>query len=283
MKLELPPGLLRLLAALREAGGRPYVVGGAVRDALLGLPLKDFDVEVFGLPAERLEPVLAAHGRVDAVGQAFRVYKLSGVEGVRGALDVAAPAARLEGRPRAPGHRGEGDPGLSRRGGRAPPRLHDQRDACSTRPRASSSTPGAAGATSRRACCAPWTRARSADDPLRALRGVQFAARYELQVDEATAAPVRRDAARRAARRAGLRRDREAAAQGAPAVARARARSGVGDAAGDRARAPAARGDAPGPGLAPRGRRVDAHAAGRGRGGARCSRDWATTGRGSSP
>ena len=101
MKLELPNGLARLLAALREAGGRPFLVGGAVRDALLTLPLEDWDVEVFGLPADRLEPVLAAHGRVDAVGQAFRVYKLSRRRGRAGRVDVVAAAPRLEGRSRA--------------------------------------------------------------------------------------------------------------------------------------------------------------------------------------
>src|SRR5512139_1707898 len=112
MSLELPPGLVRLLAALRAAGGRPYLVGGAVRDELLGLPVKDYDVEVFGLPQERLEPVLAGHGRVDAVGQAFRVYKLSGVEGVEGSLDVSVPRRDSK---VGPGHRGitvEGDPAL---------------------------------------------------------------------------------------------------------------------------------------------------------------------------
>src|SRR5512134_415926 len=113
MKLELPPGLVRLISALRAAGGRPYVVGGAVRDGLLGLPVKDFDVEVFGLGPDRLEPLLSDHGRVDAVGQAFRVYKLSGVEGVAGALDVALPRRDSK---VGPGHRGiavSGDPGLS--------------------------------------------------------------------------------------------------------------------------------------------------------------------------
>src|SRR5512144_1227482 len=112
MKLELPAGLRELLAALRAAGGRPYVVGGAVRDALLGLPVKDYDVEVFGLPLERLESVLAANGRVDAVGQAFRVFKLSGVPGVEGAVDVTLPRRDSK---VGPGHRGiavEGDPDL---------------------------------------------------------------------------------------------------------------------------------------------------------------------------
>src|SRR5512138_3074405 len=112
MRLDLPPGLVRLLDDLRAAGGRPYVVGGAVRDALLDLPVKDYDVEVFGLAQERLEQLLAEHGRVDAVGQAFRVYKLSGVEGLDGSLDVGVPRRDSK---VGPGHRGiavEGDPAL---------------------------------------------------------------------------------------------------------------------------------------------------------------------------
>jgi tRNA nucleotidyltransferase (CCA-adding enzyme) len=48
-------------------------VGGAVRDALLGLPHKDLDIEVFGLPLPRLKETLAQAGRVDAVGEAFTV------------------------------------------------------------------------------------------------------------------------------------------------------------------------------------------------------------------
>jgi tRNA nucleotidyltransferase (CCA-adding enzyme) len=187
MKLESPPGLVRLLAALRAAGGTPYVVGGAVRDSLLGLPIKDFDVEVFSLPPGRLESVLAAHGRVDAVGQAFRVYKLSGVEGVPGAVDVALPRRDSK---VGPGHRGiavEGDPDLSveeasrRRDFTINAMLFD---------------PVTLGILDhwggRRDLEARLLRAVDArtfgEDPLRALRAVQFAARYELALDEATAA-----------------------------------------------------------------------------------------------
>jgi len=187
MRIELPPGLAHLVAALRAAGGRPYVVGGAVRDALLGLPLGDWDVEVFDLPAERLEPVLAAHGRVDAVGQAFRVYKLSGVEGVGGALDVALPRRDSK---VGPGHRGiavRGDPSLSieeaarRRDFTINALLYDPATGELADPWGG-----------RRDIDARVLRAVDAatfgDDPLRALRGVQLAARFELAVDEATAA-----------------------------------------------------------------------------------------------
>ncbi len=186
MKLDLPDGLARLLAALREAGGRPYLVGGAVRDGLLGLPLEDWDVEVFGLPAEQLEPLLAAHGRVDAVGQAFRVYKLSGVDGVRGALDVSLPRRDSK---VAPGHRGiavSGDPFLAE--AEAARRRDFTINALMLEPGSGELLDAWGG---RRDLESKVLRAVDpatfADDPLRALRGVQFAARFELRVDEATA------------------------------------------------------------------------------------------------
>lgn len=187
MQLDLPPGLARLLAALREAGGRPYLVGGAVRDALQGLPLEDWDVEVFALPAERLESVLAAHGRVDAVGQAFRVYKLSGVEGVRGALDVSLPRRDSK---VGPGHRGiavSGDPSLPI--AEAARRRDFTVNALMLEPATGELVDSWGG---RRDLEARVLRAVDpatfGDDPLRALRGVQFAARFELEPDPATAA-----------------------------------------------------------------------------------------------
>jgi tRNA nucleotidyltransferase (CCA-adding enzyme) len=187
MKLDLPPGLVRLLADLRAAGGRPFVVGGAVRDKLLDLPVKDLDVEVFGLPASRLEALLAAHGRVDAVGQAFRVYKLSGVEGADGALDVALPRRDSK---VGPGHRGiavEGDPFLPVE--EAARRRDFTVNAMLLDPATGELLDPWGG---RRDLQARVLRAVDAgtfgEDPLRALRAVQLAARYELTVDPATAA-----------------------------------------------------------------------------------------------
>ena len=89
-----------------RAGGRALIVGGWVRDELLGRRSKDLDLEVFGLPADRLRPLLETFGRVDTVGESFTVYKL-------GAIDVSLPRRESKiGR----GHKGfavEGDPTLS--------------------------------------------------------------------------------------------------------------------------------------------------------------------------
>lgn len=53
-----------------------YLVGGCVRDFLLGIEPKDLDVEVYDISAENLVAVLSRHGQVSLVGQSFGVYKL---------------------------------------------------------------------------------------------------------------------------------------------------------------------------------------------------------------
>jgi poly(A) polymerase len=54
------PGLRRLLEALGAAEGVTKVVGGAVRDSLLGLPVADVDLATRLLPEEVIERVTAA-------------------------------------------------------------------------------------------------------------------------------------------------------------------------------------------------------------------------------
>ncbi|MEO1914844.1 MAG: hypothetical protein ABGW98_13420, partial [Myxococcales bacterium] len=66
-------------AALREWGGRAVLVGGAVRDGLLGLPVKDLDVEVFGVDLSTLRRVLTNYGKVSSVGQSFGVLMIHGL------------------------------------------------------------------------------------------------------------------------------------------------------------------------------------------------------------
>ena len=157
---------------------------------------------------------------MDAVGQAFRVYKLSGVEGVEGAVDVALPRRDSK---VGPGHRGiavEGDPSLSVE--EAARRRDFTMNAMLFDPATGEILDPWGGRRDLEARLLRAVDARTfGEDPLRALRAVQFAARYELEVEPGHRRPVRRDAARRAAGRARLRRDREAPAEGAPAVASA--------------------------------------------------------------
>ncbi len=71
-------------------GSRWYVVGGAVRDALLGRVIKDVDVLVAGVAPEDLVAFLEARGAVDYVGRVFGVFKFASREGgIR--IDIALP------------------------------------------------------------------------------------------------------------------------------------------------------------------------------------------------
>jgi tRNA nucleotidyltransferase (CCA-adding enzyme) len=106
------PDLARAIAlAVRDEGGRALVVGGWVRDALLGRTSKDVDLEVFGVPADRLLALVSGFGRVDTVGESFTVYKVGG-------LDVSLPRRESKtGR----GHTGftvQGDPSSRSRAAR---------------------------------------------------------------------------------------------------------------------------------------------------------------------
>lgn len=74
---DLPGRLLRIAAEIREAGGRCYLVGGWVRDALLGKNCRDYDVEVYDLTQDELVPILKRHGKTNLVGKAFGVIHLA--------------------------------------------------------------------------------------------------------------------------------------------------------------------------------------------------------------
>jgi tRNA nucleotidyltransferase (CCA-adding enzyme) len=96
-------------AIAREAdrlGGRALIVGGWVRDRLLGRVSKDIDLEIFGIQPDQLRALLTRFGPVNAVGESFTVYKVGGI-------DVSLPRRDSK---TGEGHRGftvEGDPAMS--------------------------------------------------------------------------------------------------------------------------------------------------------------------------
>ena len=71
---------------VKRAGGRALLVGGCVRDELLGLEPKDFDIECFGISGQDLQRALEAEFELDLVGISFGVIKLKHLE-----IDVAMP------------------------------------------------------------------------------------------------------------------------------------------------------------------------------------------------
>jgi tRNA nucleotidyltransferase (CCA-adding enzyme) len=182
----VPSGVRRLLEVLRDAGGRPYLVGGAVRDALLGRATTDIDIEVFGLPLADLKQALSRVARVDAVGEAFTVLKVSGLEGAHGAVDVSLPRRDSKA---GPGHRGIavlGDPDLTT--SEAARRRDFTINAMMFDPFAQTYVdPFGGRADLDRRILRAVDPATFVEDPLRALRAVQLAARFGLTVEPATA------------------------------------------------------------------------------------------------
>jgi tRNA nucleotidyltransferase (CCA-adding enzyme) len=73
---ELPPVLLEISGEIQNAGGRCCLVGGWVRDALLGVHNKDYDVEVYHLTEKHLLEILERFGKPNAVGRSFGVILL---------------------------------------------------------------------------------------------------------------------------------------------------------------------------------------------------------------
>lgn len=75
--------------AISDTDGIPYFVGGSVRDEILGLTPKDFDIEVFGLAPEHLKVILERFGTVSEVGESFGVMKLRTPQGQE--IDFSLP------------------------------------------------------------------------------------------------------------------------------------------------------------------------------------------------
>ena len=73
LKIVIPNKLGRVLEELPFA----CLVGGCVRDALLGYPPKDLDIEVYQTDPDDLVKTLERAGKVDQVGKSFGVIKLT--------------------------------------------------------------------------------------------------------------------------------------------------------------------------------------------------------------
>jgi tRNA nucleotidyltransferase (CCA-adding enzyme) len=157
----LDPRIIEIARAVAEAGGRALIVGGYVRDALMGRDSKDIDIELLGLERDAALRILERFGRVLQFGQSFEVMRLGGLDVDWSAAggpvdDYASHAARRDLTINSMALDPISDELLDPFGGRA--------DLEARRLRASDA-------------------ARFGDDPLRALRVAQFHARFEMEPD----------------------------------------------------------------------------------------------------
>ena len=76
--MKIPHILHSISSQLKKKNASAVIVGGSVRDHFLKLPIKDYDIEVYGLESlEQLEALLIPYGSVNVVGKSFGVLKFS--------------------------------------------------------------------------------------------------------------------------------------------------------------------------------------------------------------
>jgi len=91
--LSSHPLVAKIVNDIAQAGGQSLLVGGAVRDLLLGIAVKDLDIEVHRLSLQQLEQILRHHGPVSLVGKSFGVLRLHTLD-----IDWSLPRADSVGR-----------------------------------------------------------------------------------------------------------------------------------------------------------------------------------------
>jgi tRNA nucleotidyltransferase (CCA-adding enzyme) len=166
--------VIALAKSIRQQGGRALIVGGANRDALLGCPVKDLDLEVYGLEAETLHHLLQQQYTIKTVGVSFGVYHIPELQ-----IDVALPRKETA---IGLGHRDFSincDPYLSIE--QAALRRDFTINAIYHDPLSEEWLDPWNGLQDLRQRILHPVSPRFMEDPLRVLRGMQFAARFDLQ------------------------------------------------------------------------------------------------------
>lgn len=179
--IPLTPHLVRLVEHLSHHGIKPVFVGGFVRDYFTGHTTSDLDIELYGVTSlETLEALLRPFGKVGLYGKSFGVLKLN-YEGY--SIDFSPPRTESKS---GFGHKGFETSWFSDLDFAAAARRRDFTiNAIGYDPLTQTLLDPFRGVEDLKAkrlkCVDPET---FIDDPLRVLRAVQFAARFELTCDE---------------------------------------------------------------------------------------------------
>jgi putative nucleotidyltransferase with HDIG domain len=186
----------QIVRAILEKG-KIYEVGGAVRDRYISpiLPDKDKDYLITGIPMEELCSLLSGFGKVDLVGKSFGVIKFLPFKRYDGehVFDVALPRKEYS---TGPGHKDfrveydhtlKVEDDLSRRDFTINAMAEDLATGQLVDP-----LNGRKDIKRRLIRMANPNSFR--DDPLRMLRGIQFAARFEFELEKETLESLRENA-----------------------------------------------------------------------------------------
>ncbi len=169
---------------IRRGGGRVWLVGGSVRDLVLGRQPRDLDIEVVGLPPGQVHALLTEHFSVQFVGKSFEVFKLQGLP-----VDVSIPSRMVHDDTSLPGLLRQADPGMPI--DEALARRDFTINAMAWDPDTMELRDPFNGRADLDARILRHASTRFAEDPLRVLRGMELSARFELTVAPETVALCR--------------------------------------------------------------------------------------------
>jgi tRNA nucleotidyltransferase (CCA-adding enzyme) len=166
---------LHILNLVRQNNGTGYLVGGCVRDALIGKKTKDIDIEVYGIALDKLIKILKAYYGINFVGKSFGVIKLNQYP-----IDISIP--RRE-RKKGQGYRGfdiETDHLLPAK--EASARRDFTINAILFDPLENKIIDHYQGKEDLKKRILRHTTEKFSEDPLRVLRAMQFIARFQLKI-----------------------------------------------------------------------------------------------------
>ena len=187
MDMSIPDTLLNMVQDIETQGYRAYIVGGSVRDALMGYEPKDLDVEVYGCDYESLIDILSKYGKPNTVGKNFGVIKLVDSEGNDYDFSLPRRDSKVTDNTDTSGRGFEVkvDPNISP--AEAGARRDFSMNALVYDPLKGEIYDYFNGVEDINNGILRATSPAFAEDPLRVLRGMQFAARFDMVVEEETA------------------------------------------------------------------------------------------------
>ncbi len=185
--------VIELAESVRDAGGQLVIIGGAVRDIILDKTPKDFDVEIYGLPSETAKELAKKVGEATEAGKVFANLKVrpEGVTQEHLYLDVSLPRRDTK---TGAGHKGfviATDPYMNFKEATSR-RDFTMNTLCADPLTGKIYEPHGGIADLNRRILKVTDPEKFGEDPLRALRAIQFCARYGLEVDEGSRKVIRK-------------------------------------------------------------------------------------------
>lgn len=173
--------------AVESAGGKAFLVGGSVRDEVMGLSPKDYDIEVFGIEPEDLRRLAESFGKVNEVGTTFGILKIR-IDNID--VDISLPRRESK---TGVGHRDfavNADPNMSVK--EAVQRRDFTFNSLAKNILSGEIYDFVGGIDDiEHRIIRVTNEKRFKDDPLRVLRGIQFAGRFGFKVDDKTVGIMR--------------------------------------------------------------------------------------------